>query len=659
MGRVSTDDDELRPVTALFADLVGSTGLGETLAPGEVKALVGECVTRMSRAVEEFGGNVQAYMGDGICAYFGVPAAHEDDPERAARAALRIVQLVGEYAKEVEAAWGITGFSVRIGVNSGQAAVGLVGAAAPQEVALGDATNVAARLQAAAEPGTIVVGGATAARIAKEFVLEPLGELAVKGRAEAVTAWKLVRPQSGTRAAPSMPLVGREAELARLREALEELVAGRGQVVVVVGESGLGATRLLEELRMLAEGRATWLEAGCPSFGSELVYWPLEVILRRWLGVEEGEPAIAVRTKARARLGEVLGERAEAVLPYLGPLLAVTLDLGAGGSELSPEALIAGLHRAYRDWVLALAEQGPLVLALEDVHWADPSSCELISELLEVTDRAPLLLALTTRPEPASEGWKLRLKVETDYAHRLTEVALRPLSERAQRAYLRLLMPALDESVVVELVERAEGNPRYLEELLRFLVEGGGLLRERTWTLSMNAADLLPPALENLLVARIDRLPETARKVAQTAAVIGRTFPVRLLERVVWTDDLDRDLATLFRAEIVRELRRYPELECTFKHGLLQEAALSTLTPERRREFHGRVGDALEELYGDALDDHLELLAHHFGRSDQLEKAFSYLVRAAVRAEELGAGPQAAELRRRADKVKVRLGRAP
>ncbi len=659
MGRVSIPADELRPVTALFADLVGSTGLGERLSPGEVKALVGECVTRMSRAVEEFGGIVQAYMGDGICAYFGVPAAHEDDPERAARAALRIVQLVGEYAKEVEAAWGITGFSVRIGVNSGQAAVGLVGAATPQEVALGDATNVAARLQAAAEPGMVVVGGTTAARIAKQFVLEPLGEVAVKGRAEAVTAWKLVRPQSGARAAPSMPLVGRETELDRLREALDELVAGRGQVVVVVGESGLGATRLLEELRMLAEGRATWLEAGCPSFGSELVYWPLEVVLRRWLGVEEGEPAIAVRTKARARLGEVLGERAEAVLPYLGPLLAVTLDPGAGGSELSPEALAAGLHRAYRDWVLALAERGPLVLALEDVHWADASTRELVADLLEVTDRAPLLLALTTRPEPASEGWKLRLKVETEYAHRLTEVTLRPLSERAQREYLRLLMPALDESVVVELVERAEGNPRYLEELLRFLVDGGGLLRERTWTLSMNAADLLPPALENLLVARIDRLPETARKVAQTAAVIGRTFSVRLLERVVWTDDLDRDLAALFRAEVVRELRRYPELECTFKHGLLQEAALSTLTPERRRELHGRVGDALEELYADALDDHLELLAHHFGRSDQLEKAFRYLVSAAVRADEFGASPQAAELRRRADKVKARLDRVP
>src|SRR3990170_3599252 len=176
--------DELRPVTVLFADIVGSTALGEQLAPDEVKALVGEWVTVMARSVEEYGGVVQSYLGDGICAYFGVPTAHEDDPERAARTGLRIIEVVGEYARDAQAAWGIEGFNVRVGINSGQAAVGLVGAAAPQEVALGDATNVAARLQSVAEPGTIAVGGATASRIAQRFVLEPVGEVTVKGRGE-------------------------------------------------------------------------------------------------------------------------------------------------------------------------------------------------------------------------------------------------------------------------------------------------------------------------------------------------------------------------------------------------------------------------------------------------------------------------------------------
>src|SRR5439155_24527012 len=184
-------EDEMRPITALFADIAGSTGLGERLGPDEVKALIGECVTRMSGAVEELGGTSQAYMGDGICAYFGVPLAHEDDPERAARAGLQIIDVVAEYAHDIEVAWGITEFDVRVGVNIGPAAVGTVGAADPQTVALGDTTNVAARLQSAAEPGTVLVGELTAARLQQRFELEPVGEIKVKGRARKVPAWRL------------------------------------------------------------------------------------------------------------------------------------------------------------------------------------------------------------------------------------------------------------------------------------------------------------------------------------------------------------------------------------------------------------------------------------------------------------------------------------
>src|SRR5207247_697123 len=206
--------DELRPITALFSDVVGSTALGERLGPDEVKALIGECVSRMSRAVEEFGGTVQAYMGDGICAYFGVPSAHEDDQERAARAALRILQLVGEYGRDIEAGWGIAGFNVRVGINSGPAAVGTVGAADPQEVALGDTTNVAARLQSAALPGTVAVGDAAARRLAQAFSLESLAPITVKGRAEPVRWFRLGGPNAGVGEEPASVLVGRDAERA-------------------------------------------------------------------------------------------------------------------------------------------------------------------------------------------------------------------------------------------------------------------------------------------------------------------------------------------------------------------------------------------------------------------------------------------------------------
>ena len=245
-------EDELRPVTALFADIVGSTSLGERLQPHEVKTLIGECVTRMARVVEQLGGTVQAFMGDGIAAFFGLSAAHEDDPDRAAHAALQILATVADYARDIATAWNVDDFNVRVGINGGQVAVGAVGAAERQLVALGDATNVAARLQSAAAPGTIVVGEATARRLGQRFLLEALGELEVKGRHEPVVAWRLIGPLEETKQQAFTPLVGREHEVARVRVAIDELQAGRGQLLLLAGDSGIGKTRLLAEVATIA-----------------------------------------------------------------------------------------------------------------------------------------------------------------------------------------------------------------------------------------------------------------------------------------------------------------------------------------------------------------------------------------------------------------------
>jgi class 3 adenylate cyclase len=651
---VSPGEDELRPVTALFADVVGSTALGERLGPNEVKVLVGEFVSLMSRAVEEFGGLVTSIMGDGICAVWGSQRAHEDDHERAARSALRIVELVGGYARDVEAAWGIEGFNVRVGINSGQAAVGLVGAGARQEVVLGDVVNVAARLQSAADPGTILVGRSVVDLLSRRFALEALGPLEIKGRVEPVEAWRLLRPERPDRGARAGPIVGRDAELACLAAAVDELEAGRGQIVVVSGEAGIGKTRLLGQLRRVAEERVTWLEGECRSYGGDLLYSTFVAMLRGWLGIEEREPSVVVRTKLRARLGTEL----EPALPALGRLLGVRLDPEADQrlDALPADALATELRGAYRAWLESLLAERPVVVAIEDVHWADPSTRDLAEALFALTDIAGLLVVITLRPDPGSEGWQLRLRALAEYSHRTLELPLGPLGDDATRELLRILLPgALDDVAQDEIVRRAEGNPLYVEELLHVLVEGGGLVRERTWTLRAGAAQLLPPALELLLVSRIDRLPEDARRVAQVAAVAGRSFPVRVVQDVLGADEVTAALPPLLRAEIVRELRRYPELECTFRHGLLQEAALATLTPDRRRELTGRVARAYETEYAGSLDEHLEQLAALYGQADELGKAHEYLLRAAERAASLDAGEQAEELRRRAAKVATRM----
>jgi class 3 adenylate cyclase/DNA-binding SARP family transcriptional activator len=612
--------DEVRPVTILFADVVGSTALGERLAPDEAKALVGECVTMMSRAVEEYGGTVQAYQGDGICAYFGVPAAHENDPERAALAALRILELVSEYTRDIEAAWKIAGFTVRIGINSGRAAVGLVGAADPQAVALGDATNVAARLQAAAQPGTILVGDAAARRLTHRFLLEPIGEVPVKGREAPVVALRLVRPASREPSSFAMPMVGREREIGLLRAAVDELISGRGRVILIEGAAGMGKTRIVAELRSLAGERVTWLEGHCLSYGG-LPPWPFMEILLGWLAAEVGEPEIAVRTKARARLGALLGEELDEVLGSLGLLLRLRLEPAAVAAEADE------IPQAYLHWLEALAVERPVIVVIEDVQWADVPTRELAEAVLELTDRAGVAFVLTEEPIAGSEGAALRLRARSEYSHRTTELRLDALpDEAAEKLLTEILEDDVDPVVRERLVREAEGNPLYLEELARAFQEGALESRGRTWTITMRSPDLLPPTLENLLVARIDRLASGPRQLAQTAAAIGRTFPIPVLAFVAGGDATE-ELAALFRTEIIREVRRYPDFECAFTHGLLQDAALSTLTAAGRRDLYSRIAAAFEGVYAESLDDHVERLAHYHAQAGNLPKALEYAER--------------------------------
>ena len=643
-------EDELRPVTALFADIVGSTSLGERLQPHEVKTLVGDCVSRMTGAVERFGGSVQAYMGDGIAAFFGLSAAHEDDPDRAAHAALQILELVTDYALDIATAWNVDDFNVRIGINGGQVAVGDVGAADPQRVALGDAINVAARLQSTADPGTIVVGEATARRLAHRFLLEALGELQVKGRRESVTAWRLVGALEETSRQVPTPLVGRDRELIRIRDATEELRAGRGRLLIVTGESGIGKTRLLAELATIAGAHTLWLGAHTRTFGSELLYWPFVAMLRSWLGAEPGEPEVSVRTKLRSKLTSLPELDLNDVSRKLGALLGI--EHSSQGSALG-EDVGAEVRLAYRDWVMALSARQPIVLAIDDFQGADTLTCELAKLLLDVTERAPVLIAVAFRTQPPSEASQFRQHALENFSRRTTDLALEPLESSDAGDLLGMLLPDdLDAEAGAEVVARAEGNPLYLEELLRTLIEEGGLeRRHRTWALTRTPARLVPAALEGLLLARIDQLPEQTRRLAQVAAVIGRSFPARVLERIVDGNQLEPEISLLLRAQMIVEVRRSPELVFAFKHGLVQECALSTLTPARREELYGAVAAIFEELYADARDEYLDVLASYYARSGNRAKALHYLELAGRRAVSLNANAAAGTLLNRALRV--------
>ena len=636
-------EDELRPVSVLFADVVGSTPLAERLEPEDFTALIGGCVDRMCHAVERFGGVIDAYMGDGIAAFFGFPAATEDDADRAASAALSIVKAIDGYAQEVRETWSLPDLNVRVGVNSGQVAIGVVGAAERHPVALGDTMNIAARLQGTAEPGTIVIGGATARKLRGRFLVAPLGHLAVRGRERPVEAWRLLGARPHGPRSERCSLVGRMHETEQLASAAQALRDGRGGLVLLDGEPGIGKTRLLEWLREQLGDDVTWLEGRCAAYGGQPLYHAPAEALRGWVGIHD--------VARRAATLERLGLEREA-LPYLATLLSA--DTGgahvAGGNGSADELRVA-LRQAYATWIRGLCREGPVVLALHDLHWADHGTLELIEALLGLLDDLPLMIAATSRAAPEANDQRLRGRARREHPDRIVDLSLGPLSEDEAEQLLSQLAPGeLAPEARREVIALAEGNPLYLEQLLRSLLESGGLAARRTWALTVSAAQL-PTGLESLLVARIAALPRDARRVAQVAAVLGRTFEPTVLSLVSGVGDIEQNLMRLLRANIIREIRALPNREYAFTHGLLQEAALSTLTRARRRELYRLVADAFEQVFTGSLDEHLERVAFYCARGGDLHRALEYLERAANRATSLRAHSQAADLWSRAAKV--------
>jgi predicted ATPase len=416
---------------------------------------------------------------------------------------------------------------------------------------------------------------------------------------------------------------------------------------------------MLAELRTDVADRVVWLEGHCRADAPNHPNAPFVEILRRWLGVREGEPDLVVRTKLRTRLDALMGPETDVILPLFARLLSIASDaaLDAVLAEVPVEQLAGATRAAFVRWVEALCDRQPVAIVLEDTQDADEPTSALTEELLALTDSVALLVGCSLRRDPGSVGWRLRTTILAEYGHRATELSLKPLSEDASAQLVEAISPtgALDAGSRRDLVSRAEGNPLYLEEIMRALAESGGLQRTKSWTMSVTAmGQLLPPALEGLLTFRIHRLPQPALRLAQIAAVIGREFPTRILERVAGAESVRAELPNLLRREIVRETRRFPELWCSFAHGMLQEATLSTLLPSRMRGLYREVGAAFE-ADGDP-EDRLGQLAFYFYRSDDQAAALSYLERAAVRADGLRNGTEAIELWRRVGRVAERVG---
>jgi class 3 adenylate cyclase len=548
---------ERKPVTALFADVVGSTAILERMDPEDWTAIINEAFELMSAAVFRYEGTIAQLQGDAMLAFFGAPVAHEDDPERAIRAALDMVAATQEFARQLKLERGVD-FAIRAGINTGPVVVGNVGSDLRYEyTALGDAVNVAARLQASAQPGDVLIAATTQHLASSAFEIDDLGELEVKGKTEPVHAYRV----TGLRAMPGRKrgleshgvesvMVGRDAELGKLLALYELVSAGRGRVALLIGEPGIGKSRLMAEVRErvtapAADGppAARWIEGRCVSYGRNLPYHLLRDLVRALLDLPTaaGEGTLTTRETFDERLTALPGEDASDVSAYLAHLLDLPLrgtesDLVNRAPDVIQSRYVAATHRLLR----ARTAEAPVVFVCEDVHWADPASVAVIRGIMPLAAQMPVLFLGALRSETDSVGWELVVHARQAFGDALTEIRLEPLDEDDSRALVAnlLVIESLPTAVRDVILARAEGNPFFVEEVVRMLIERGLIERRGDHWVATSGIERveIPDTLHGLLLGRIDQLPPDARRSLRVAAVIGRTFPLRVLERVLDID---------------------------------------------------------------------------------------------------------------------------
>jgi class 3 adenylate cyclase len=529
----------------LFVDIVGSTSLAEGMDPEDWREIVEGAHRRVIEAVGRFEGTIAQLLGDGVLAFFGAPQAHEDDPERAIRAAILIQEDVGDYAGQIREK--APGFRVRVGIHTGLVVVGDVGDDEHLEyLAVGDTVNLAARLQGAAEPGSVLVSAETRRLAGPGFEYLDRGLLDLKGKDKPVRAFAVTAGRPGARRQRgieglSSPLVGRDQDLARLRGLLASLNAGRGGVAVVIGEAGLGKSRLIAEWRGAAqpmrEEGLLWVETQCLSYGRALAFHLAAEILRGLIGATPDagpEDTRLALDRACARLGP---EAVEELVPALAHMLGLPLDEAPLSRIrfLDGDALHAKYAQAMQQLLVSLAAERPVVIVCDDMHWSDPSSVELGLHVLPDVVKAPILVALVSRPDEDSPGW--RIVEQGRQLPGALEIELAPLTSEQSDVLIGHLLRSGEppESLQRIISQRAEGNPFFVEEMLRMFIDRG-LVRqdEGGWkhTGGMTTGEI-PDTVQGVLTARIDRLPEDAKRVLQVAAVIGRQFSLRVLENAL------------------------------------------------------------------------------------------------------------------------------
>jgi class 3 adenylate cyclase/tetratricopeptide (TPR) repeat protein len=637
-------EGERKQITVLFADMRGSMELLADRDPEEARKILDPVLEHMMEAVHRYEGTVSNLLGDGVMALFGAPLAHEDHAVRACYAALRMQESVKQYAEKVRMIEGVP-IQIRVGLNSGEVVVGSIGNDLKMDyTAVGQTTHLAARMEQAAIPGTVLISADTLRLVEGYVDAKSLGPLVIKGLGEPVEVYEVVGAasvRSRFRAAATRGLtrfVGRDAEVEQLCKALEQAKSGQGQIVAVVGEPGVGKSRLFYEFTRSQQTRGEWLivESSSASYGKATPYLPVIDLIKTYCQIEARDDNRKIREKLTGKL-LALDRALETTLPAFFSLVDVPVD-DSKWQSLDPPQRRQRTLDALKRMLLKESQVQPVLLVFEDLHWVDSETQALLDVLVESVPTARIFLLVNYRPEYqhnwGSKTYYRQLRIDPLPTESAEELLISLLGDDAALLPLRRL-----------LIERTEGNPFFLEESVRTLIETKVLAGERgSYRLTKAVENIRVPAtVQAVLAARIDRLLPEEKQLLQSASVIGEYLPFTLLQAVtdVTEDELRRCLAHLQAAEFLYEASVFPELEYTFKHGLTHQVAYNSLLQERRRALHGRIMEATEKLYASRTAEQIERLAYHAFRGEVWNKAVVYLRQAGQKAATRSANQEA------------------
>lgn len=658
---------ERKLVTVMFADFCGFTARSESTDPEQVRGLMNACFDLLVPIIERLGGVVDKFIGDEIMALFGAPVAHENHAERALLAALQMRAALTEYSARQGLALGM-----HFGINTGLVVAGGLGSEGRRQYSvMGDTVNLAARLEDLSERGQILVGPTTRRLTEPLFSFEPLPPIQVKGKAGLVAAHEVIGLRSTPGAVRGIAglrssLVGRDEELRRVHTAVQRLASGAGGILTITGEPGVGKSRLVAEARQRYFANVRWVEGRALSHTEGMSYWMIRSLLDNLIGVRSDTPPHDTARALRSTVEQLFpdAERLAQVYPYLARLRDLPLDAETEEQlrPVLPGALQKRMRLAFGELLRALAHLQPLALVCEDLHWADPSSLGLLKSLLPVSDEVPLLLVLVFRPQEGTIAEWHRDAVGAFKDTRIL-VELSPLAPEASRQLVENLLRIenLPESAHELILAKAEGNPFFLEELLRSLIDSGLVVLEGGRAVATQAIQHLevPDTVQGVVAARVDRLPPQDKRALQDASVIGRVFqrPILayLLEHEGTAADLDTSLTALQHRELVR---RRAELEYIFKHAVTQDVAYNSLLIVKRRDLHRMTAEAIEDLFSEEVEELSAALAYHYERGEVPDKTIHYFTLAADRARRAYSNVEAIAFYRAALKQVAADGRA-